>query len=178
MICVVADAVGAGDAEEHRIRRVVEADALQAELGGAVLVVGERHRIDLRHLELAVGVLGELPQHVPHPAGVGAQVRDVGGRLVGEEEVQVDRLGDVAQRLRGARRQRVELVLREVQPRAAQDDVGERHGDHEDHRQGHEAEAPESGSSSAGHDVVRQSAFFRSSTTAVAYSQAPITIRK
>ena len=112
--------VGAGEAEVELRAAGAERRAAHAELGGAVLLLGERLRVDDVQAQLAAGAAGELLEELAHPHAVGLQLRQLPGGLLREEEVQVDRLLDARQDPVGAGRGGVQVVLGEIQPPAAQ----------------------------------------------------------
>ena len=65
--------VGAGEPEvELACRLVADRRAVHAELRGAVLVVGERLRVDDVQVHLAAGARRQLLEEVPHAHAVGA----------------------------------------------------------------------------------------------------------
>jgi hypothetical protein len=134
---VGADAVRAREPEVD----VLAADVrgLDAELLGAILVLGERQRIDDVEHELALGrVRRELLEGLRHAGRVSPQRRQALRLLIREEQVEVDRLVDLLQHLARAGRQRVELVLREVDSQAAQQHVARHDGDYEREQHQHE----------------------------------------
>ena len=141
--------VRADDAEKQVGAALPPRQRLQAERRGAVLVFGERQRIDRLHAQLAARARGHLGEHLAHARRVVAQrggvgIRALGCGLVGEVQAQRDRLLDRAEDVLGSLRQGVEVVLGQVEARAAEQRVADQdHGD-EQHRQDHEcAEAQE-----------------------------------
>src|SRR5262249_34279938 len=117
-------------------------------------------------------------QHLAHALRVGARRRRLAGRLLREEEVQVDRLLERADDVLGAGRDRVQPVLGEIEARAAQHEADDdRHADeqHREREQRTDAKSFADYVCIAGHG---QSAFFMSSTIAFAASQAAATLTK
>jgi len=110
MICVLPSAL-----VPHR---------LQDELGGAVLLLGERLRVDDVQFELAAGGALVGLEHLLDAARVVAQRHQLLGRPVGIEEMQLQRLLQAGEDALGACRNRVELLLGEVQPGIGEQQAG------------------------------------------------------
>ncbi len=123
----------AGGAQRH---------AAHAELGGAILFLGERLRIDHVQTQLAIGAPGELLEELAHPHAVGFQLRQLPGGALGEEKIQVDGLPDAREHPVGSGCGGVEAVLRQIQPPAAQGVVEQhRKGDEEQRQRQYRAAA-------------------------------------
>ncbi len=130
--------VGAGQAEVHRLAARRHRDGLQAELGGAILVLGERFRIDHAQAQLALGVLGHFFQQLADSLRISARFRIVSTAFLGEEEIKIHRLGQRADDLLGAGRERIQLALGQVEARAAQHERDENGDADEQQGEGHE----------------------------------------
>jgi hypothetical protein len=110
-------------ARQTEIQRVAAArlQRLQTELGRPVLLLGERLRIDHPQVHLAAGTGGDLLEEFAHPGRIRHEQRRLLRRRVAREVViQVDGFLELGQHLPGTGRQRVELVLGEIQAHAAQ----------------------------------------------------------
>jgi hypothetical protein len=106
-----------------------------------VFLLGERQRVDDAQVQLAVGLGDHFLQQLAHARGVGTQalqLRHVGADAVGEEEVQVHRLVQVAQDLHRAVGERVEPVLGEVQADTAQQQVADQQDGQQQDAQQHQ----------------------------------------
>ena len=125
--------VGSGQAEEDGLAAGADRHRLQAVGRGPVLVFGERQRVDDLELDVAVRTRRHLLEQLAHARRIGAQLRQVLRALVGIEKIQVDRFVELGKDFLGARRQRVEVVLGEVDAGAAEQHVDDEHeGDEQD----------------------------------------------
>ena len=138
---VLAPGIAAGEPEIHLLAAGIERHRLQAELRGLVLGFGEGHRIDHLQPDAPVGAQRVLLEQLAHAPRVAAQRRHVARRLVGEEEVEIDRLLDAVDDLARARGNRVHAVLREVDAQPAEQQVVQRHETHEAERQQRQRQA-------------------------------------
>ena len=119
---LVADAVGGGEPEIQRLPDS-EADRLQAEPRRAVLLFGERHRVDdMQHQVAARGPLQFL-QHFANPVGVVPQRCDVRGLAVGEEQVDVDRFDDGGENVSRTGRNGIKIFFRQIDAQASEQRV-------------------------------------------------------
>src|SRR5690606_42113322 len=131
---LLTDTVRAGEPEENVFAERAEVDGLQPELRCAVLLLGERLRVDDLDAQHAVRVQRKLLEHLPDAYRVRAQELHVRRLAVAEEQVQVDRLLQLAQQGAGAGRERVEPVLGVVEAAAPQQRVSRRDGGAADQR--------------------------------------------
>ncbi len=122
--------VGSGESEVQ-VAGGADRRPAHAQLGGAVLVFGRGLRIDDVQAHLAVGARRQLVQEFPHPHAIGADLGNLACRLLRVEEIEIDGLLDVAEDSVGSRSRRVQMILREVEPPAAQRVA-------EQHREAHE----------------------------------------
>ncbi|MNO68781.1 hypothetical protein D3C76_596210 [compost metagenome] len=121
----IVQRIGAGQTEVDLLAALVQRHRLQAELGGAVFLFGERLRIDDMQPDLAASLaLVGLEQLLDTP-GVVAQRHEVLGALVGIEEVQVDRLLQLAKDLLRPVGDGVQALLGQVQARAGEGQPGD-----------------------------------------------------
>ena len=150
---LVTDTVGRGEAEVQGLPEP-EGDRLQPELGGPVLVLRERHRVDdVQHEVAAAGALQFL-QHLANPVGVVSQRRDVRGLAVGEEQVDVDRLHDGGEHVARSGRNGIQIVFRQVDAQARQQRIVRRYGSDEYQGQQHQRQGSEIALSIGGHGSV------------------------
>jgi hypothetical protein len=147
-----ADAVRPGQAEVDGIAARADVGRLQAELLRAVFLLGERQRVDEIEHELPVGrVRRELLEHLADAGRVRAQRGQRFGRLVREEEIEVDGLVDAVEHRLRAFAERIEVVLRQIDADAAQPDVRGNGGHDERERDQHQRYDPKLVSVGAAH---------------------------
>ena len=127
MTCWSSVELVAGETEIDLVALAVERHRLEPERDRAVLDIGERLRVVGFEPDLAVRRGDVLVEQLAHPRGVDA----IGGDLVAEPvriiEAQGDRLVDLGERVPGPRRQGVEMLGGQIDPRrekTADDDVG------------------------------------------------------
>ena len=133
--------VGPRQPEIQRLAVGADGDRGEAEIGRTVLVLGEGLRVDHGEPELAVRALRHLLEELAYALRVGAQRRGRAARFLGQEEIQVHRLGERAHDALGARRDRVQAAGGQVEPRAAEreghnDRQGEKRRGQRDERAG------------------------------------------
>src|SRR6266513_2283946 len=168
---VAVGGIGSGQAEIELRTAGSHGSAAHAELGGAVLLLRERLRVDYVQAQPAAGARGELLEELAHPHAVGLQLRQLRRGLCREEEIQVDRLLDAGEDPVGSHRGGVETILREIQPPAAQRVVEQYREADEQQREPQERAAAEC--RACVHRSLR-----RLSAIAVASRKKPISIAK
>ena len=117
--------VAAGQAEVQVVAALLQGNSLQAELGGLVLVLGERLGIDHLQANPAVRLALVGTQQFFDAPGVVAQRHQFPGTAIRIEEVQVDRLVEAGQDPLGSGTDGVELLLGQVEPHAAEQQAGD-----------------------------------------------------
>ena len=135
--------VGAGEAQKNLVALLTGRHRLQAVTRRAIFVFGERQRVDHFELDLPLRAPGHFFQQFAHARGVGAHLRDVLRALVGIEEIQMNRLVDVAEDVFRALRQGIQTALRQIEPRAAEQHVADEQHGHEKNGENRESAARE-----------------------------------
>ena len=167
--------IGAGQTEIQRIPAAARVERLQTVLGRAVLVLGKRLRIDDAQTDLAAGAGRDLLEKFAHPGRVRQDERRLlGSRFARKIEIQIDRFLDFREHLAGAGTQRVQPVLGQIEAHARQPEIRQHHHAQKQDGQCDQSAHPKTGSPPAAH----HSAFFMSSTRAVAASQKMISAAK
>src|SRR5262249_11503576 len=124
---VAVGGVGSGQTEVELVARAAQGRAAYSKLGCAILVFGERLRVDHVQLQLAPGARGQLLEDLTNAEPERCDLRYLRGTLGRVEEVEVDRLLDALEDPVGSRSGRVQMILREIEPPPAQG-VIEQHG--------------------------------------------------
>ncbi len=130
---LVVGRVGGGEAEIDLLAALVERHALKAEGDGAVLHRRERLGIEDLQLDLAAGCGLVFLEHLAHALRIDGIARDLVAQSRRIVEAHHDRLVELLERVARAFGERVEMLLRQVDPRRAQRLVGDRVERHEQH---------------------------------------------
>ncbi len=135
--------IGAGETEEDLVAAAIGRNGGEPERGRAVFVLGERQRIDHFEIDLAAGAAGHLLEQFAHTRRVGADLRQILRAFVGIKVIQMNRLVDVREDVLRTLRQSIQMALREIDARAAEQNVADQQYRNEQHGKNGERAAGE-----------------------------------